>query len=102
LTRTSYLKSKGLGKACALITGGRFSDGTVGLSIGHISPDAAEGGLIALVVTGDRIVIDIINRVIRLDVDDTELAERHADMLASNHSRLRQNGVTRSDLDLKT
>jgi dihydroxy-acid dehydratase len=79
---TSYLKSKGLGKACALITDGRFSGGTSGLSIGHVSPEAAEGGLIALVVTGDRIVIDIPNRVIRLDVDDAELAERHADMIA--------------------
>ncbi|MDB5713846.1 MAG: dihydroxy-acid dehydratase [Sphingomonadales bacterium] len=79
---TSYLKSKGLGKACALITDGRFSGGTSGLSIGHVSPEAAEGGLIALVVTGDRIVIDIPNRGIRLDVDDAELAERYADMAA--------------------
>jgi dihydroxy-acid dehydratase len=79
---TSYLKSKGLGKACALITDGRFSGGTSGLSIGHVSPEAAEGGLIALVVTGDRIVIDIPNRGIRLDVDDAELAKRHADMVA--------------------
>lgn len=77
---TSYLKSKGLGKACALITDGRFSGGTSGLSIGHVSPEAAEGGLIALVVTGDRIVIDIPNRRIRLDVGDAVLAERHAEM----------------------
>jgi|UniRef100_UPI0035CACFC4 dihydroxy-acid dehydratase len=79
---TSYLKSKGLGKACALITDGRFSGGTSGLSIGHVSPEAAEGGLIALVVTGDRIVIDIPNRGIHLDVDDAVLAERHAEMVA--------------------
>ena len=78
---TSYLKSKGLGKACALITDGRFSGGTSGLSIGHVSPEAAEGGLIALVNTGDRIVIDIPNRVIKLDVDDAELARRHEEMV---------------------
>ena len=79
---TSYLKSKGLGKACALITDGRFSGGTSGLSIGHVSPEAAEGGLIALVETGDPIVIDIPNRVIRLDLDDALIAERHAAMVA--------------------
>ena len=77
---TSYLKSKGLGKACALITDGRFSGGTSGLSIGHVSPEAAEGGLIALVQTGDPIVIDIPNRVIKLDIDDAVLAERRAEM----------------------
>ena len=75
---TSYLKSKGMGKACALITDGRFSGGTSGLSIGHVSPEAAEGGLIALVETGDPIVIDIPNRVIKLDLDDALIAERHA------------------------
>ena len=79
---TSYLKSKGLGKACALITDGRFSGGTSGLSIGHVSPEAAEGGLIALVETGDPILIDIPNRAIRLDLDDAVLAERHAAMVA--------------------
>ena len=79
---TSYLKSKGLGKACALITDGRFSGGTSGLSIGHVSPEAAEGGLIALVETGDPILIDIPNRVIRLDLDDAVLAERRAAMEA--------------------
>ena len=78
---TSYLKSKGLGKACALITDGRFSGGTSGLSIGHVSPEAAEGGLIALVNTGDAIIIDIPNRIIRLDVDDAELAHRHEAMV---------------------
>jgi dihydroxy-acid dehydratase len=79
---TSYLKSKGLGKACALITDGRFSGGTSGLSIGHISPEAAEGGLIALVEDGDRIAIDIPNRSIRLDVADVELERRQAAMMA--------------------
>ncbi|AMK25369.1 MULTISPECIES: dihydroxy-acid dehydratase [unclassified Sphingobium] len=79
---TSYLKSKGLGKACALITDGRFSGGTSGLSIGHVSPEAAEGGLIALVATGDPIVIDIPNRVIKLDLDDAVIATRKAEMEA--------------------
>nr|WP_047165435.1 dihydroxy-acid dehydratase [Sphingomonas sp. Y57] len=79
---TSYLKSKGLGKACALITDGRFSGGTSGLSIGHVSPEAAEGGLIALVQTGDPILIDIPNRGIRLDVDDATLAARQEEMIA--------------------
>jgi dihydroxy-acid dehydratase len=78
---TSYLKSKGMGKECALITDGRFSGGTSGLSIGHVSPEAAEGGLIALVETGDPIVIDIPGRVIRLDLDDALLAERRAAMI---------------------
>ena len=75
---TSYLKSKGLGKACALITDGRFSGGTSGLSIGHVSPEAAEGGLIGLVKTGDEILIDIPNRGITLNVPDAVLAERRA------------------------
>jgi len=73
---TSYLKSKGLGKLCALITDGRFSGGTSGLSIGHISPEAAEGGTIGLVRDGDLIKIDIPNRRIHLDVSDEELARR--------------------------
>ena len=73
---TSYLKSKGLGKACALITDGRFSGGTSGLSIGHASPEAAEGGVIALVEEGDVIEIDIPNRRIHLTVSDDELARR--------------------------
>ena len=70
---TSYLKSKGLGKACALLTDGRFSGGTSGLSIGHASPEAAEGGAIGLVEDGDTIHIDIPNRTINLAVDPTEL-----------------------------
>ena len=75
---TSYLKSKGLGAACALVTDGRFSGGSSGLSIGHVSPEAAEGGAIALVEEGDVIAIDIPARSIRLDVADKVLAERRA------------------------
>jgi dihydroxy-acid dehydratase len=73
---TSYLKSKGLGKACALITDGRFSGGTSGLSIGHVSPEAADGGIIGLVREGDTIAIDIPNRTVHLAVDDDEIAKR--------------------------
>ncbi|MFC5355118.1 dihydroxy-acid dehydratase [Azospirillum himalayense] len=73
---TSYLKSKGLGKACALVTDGRFSGGTSGLSIGHASPEAAQGGAIGLVQNGDRIEIDIPNRKINLAVSDEELQRR--------------------------
>jgi dihydroxy-acid dehydratase len=79
---TSYLKSKGLGKQCALITDGRFSGGTSGLSIGHVSPEAAEGGAIGLVREGDRIEIDIPNRTVNLVVSDEELAHRRAAMEA--------------------
>ncbi|QPC89255.1 dihydroxy-acid dehydratase [Mesorhizobium sp. INR15] len=79
---TSYLKSKGLGKACALVTDGRFSGGTSGLSIGHASPEAAEGGLIGLVQEGDTIEIDIPNRTINLAVGDAELAARRVAMEA--------------------
>ena len=79
---TSYLKSKGLGKACALITDGRFSGGSSGLSIGHVSPEAAEGGLIGLVQDGDVIEIDISARSIHLAVDDAELARRRKAMEA--------------------
>jgi len=75
---TSYLKSKGLGKACALLTDGRFSGGTSGLSIGHASPEAAEGGAIGLVEPGDRIEIDIPGRTIHLAVSDEVLAQRRA------------------------
>ena len=74
---TSYIKSKGLGKACALITDGRFSGGTSGLSIGHVSPEAGEGGAIGLVEEGDTIEIDIPNRSIRVALSDDELQKRH-------------------------
>jgi dihydroxy-acid dehydratase len=77
---TSYIKSKGLGKACALITDGRFSGGTSGLSIGHVSPEAAEGGAIGLVEEGDIIEIDIPKRSIHLAVSDEVLASRRIDM----------------------
>ncbi len=77
---TSYIKSKGLGKACALITDGRFSGGTSGLSIGHVSPEAEEGGLIGLVQNGDMIEIDIPSRSIRLAVSDEELNQRRSAM----------------------
>ncbi len=75
---TSFLKGRGLGKACALITDGRFSGGTSGLSIGHVSPEAAAGGTIALVRDDDPIVIDIPNRTLTLDVPADELAARRA------------------------
>ena len=76
---TSYIKSKGLGKACALLTDGRFSGGTSGLSIGHASPEAAAGGAIGLVRNGDRIRIDIPNRSINVLVSDEELAKRRVE-----------------------
>jgi len=79
---TSYLKAKGLGKACALITDGRFSGGTSGLSVGHISPEAAEGGLIALIEDGDAIRIDIPSRTIHLSVEPREIERRRAMTLA--------------------
>ena len=79
---TSYLKGRGLGKACALVTDGRFSGGSSGLSIGHVSPEAAEGGAIGLVEEGDIIVIDIPNRSISFQVSEAELAQRRAAMEA--------------------
>jgi dihydroxy-acid dehydratase len=77
---TSYIKSKGLGKACALLTDGRFSGGTSGLSIGHVSPEAAEGGAIGLLQDGDLIEIDIPGRTIRVALSDDELSQRRANM----------------------
>jgi dihydroxy-acid dehydratase len=79
---TSYLKSKGLGKDCALITDGRFSGGTSGLSIGHASPEAAEGGAIGLVEEGDAIEIDIPNRSINLAISDDVMDQRRRAMEA--------------------
>ncbi len=81
---TSYLKSRHLDKACALITDGRFSGGTSGLSIGHVSPEAASGGEIAVIRTGDEIEIDIPRRSIRLMAGDEEIAAR---MAAQQHFR---------------
>jgi len=80
---TSYLKGRGLGAQCALITDGRFSGGTTGLSIGHVSPEAASGGAIALVEDGDTITIDIPGRTMNLDVTDAELEDRRARLEAS-------------------
>ncbi len=80
---TSYLKGRGLGKACALVTDGRFSGGTSGLSIGHVSPEAASGGAIALVQTGDTISIDIPHRRITLEVSEEELTERREQLEAN-------------------
>ena len=77
---TSYIKGLGLGKECALITDGRFSGGTSGLSIGHVSPEAAAGGAIALVQNGDTIAIDIPAREIDLELHHEELAERRAQL----------------------
>ena len=82
---TSFLKGKGLGRACALITDGRFSGGTSGLSICHVAPEAALGGVIALVTNGDRITIDIPRRDLTLEVSDTELATRRDQVLARLH-----------------
>jgi len=93
---TSYLKSKGLGKTCALLTDGRFSGGTSGLSIGHVSPEAALGGTIGLVRSGDRIEIDIPNRTIHLAVSENELAERRLeqDRLGWKPAEKRRRNVT--------
>jgi dihydroxy-acid dehydratase len=88
---TSYLKGKGLGKACALVTDGRFSGGTSGLSIGHVSPEAAEGGALALVREGDRIVIDIPARKIDVLLSDDELALRREEMLELGARAFRPN-----------
>ncbi|MDE0606134.1 MAG: dihydroxy-acid dehydratase [Acidimicrobiaceae bacterium] len=79
---TSYIKSRGLGKECALVTDGRFSGGTSGLSIGHASPEGAEGGAIALIETGDMIDVDIPDRSVNLRISDAELAERRRAMEA--------------------
>ena len=79
----------GLGKACALLTDGRFSGGTSGLSVGHVSPEAAEGGAIALLEEGDAIRIDIPNRKIDVQVADSELAERRKKMDALGHNGYR-------------
>ncbi len=92
---TSFLKSRGLGKQCALITDGRFSGGTSGLSIGHVSPEAASGGAIALIEEGDRIVIDIPNRTIDVDVDEAVLVQRRAAMVAKGKEAFKPIGRDR-------
>jgi dihydroxy-acid dehydratase len=83
---TSYLKSKGLGKKCALITDGRFSGGTSGLSVGHVSPEAAAGGAIALVRNGDLIEIDILKRSINVRLSEAELSKRKREEAARNEN----------------
>jgi dihydroxy-acid dehydratase len=88
---TSFLKGKGLGKACALVTDGRFSGGTSGLSIGHASPEAGEGGAIGLVREGDRIRIDIPARTIDVLVDQATLDQRRADEVAKGKDAFRPN-----------
>jgi dihydroxy-acid dehydratase len=88
---TSFLKGKGLGKACALVTDGRFSGGTSGLSIGHVSPEGAEGGAIALIEEGDLIEIDIPSRKIDVAVDEAVLAARREKMLARGKDAFRPN-----------
>src|SRR5690606_29647271 len=80
---TAFLKGAGLGKVCALITDGRFSGGSSGISVGHISPEAAAGGAIGLVEDGDRVLIDVHERRLELLVDEDVLAERRAKMDAS-------------------
>jgi dihydroxy-acid dehydratase len=92
---TSYLKSKGLGGSCALITDGRFSGGTSGLSIGHVSPEAAEGGAIGLVEEGDTIEIDVPRRRLRLAVAEETLARRRAAMDAKDEHAWQPLGRTR-------
>ncbi len=99
---TSYLKSKGLGKHCALVTDGRFSGGTSGLSIGHCSPEAASGGGIGLVEDGDKIEIDIPNRSINIAISDEELAERRVKMEASDKPWKPKNRVREVSTSLKT
>jgi len=99
---TSYLKSKGLGKHCALVTDGRFSGGTSGLSIGHCSPEAASGGGIGLVEDGDKIEIDIPNRSINIAISDEELAERRAKMEASDKPWKPKDRVREVSTSLKT
>ncbi len=97
---TSYLKSKGLGKACALVTDGRFSGGTSGLSIGHVSPESAEGGPMGLIENGDQITIDIPKRVIRAEVSDDVLNQRRQSMEALREKawqpKARQREVSRA------
>jgi dihydroxy-acid dehydratase len=92
---TSYLKSMGLGKSCALITDGRFSGGTSGLCIGHVSPEAEEGGLIGLVQDGDRIEIDIPARLLRLDVAEDEITRRRSVMEAKGKDAWKAQGRVR-------
>ena len=92
---TSYIKSRHLGKECALITDGRFSGGTSGLSIGHVSPEAAAGGAIALIEEGDLISIDISSRAIELKVSDQELESRREKEIAKGRMAFKPQGRNR-------
>ena len=98
---TSFLKGKGLGKACALVTDGRFSGGTSGLSIGHVSPEAAEGGPIGLVREGDRIRIDIPSRRIDVVVDEATLRARRDEENARGADAFRPNREREVSLALR-
>lgn len=98
---TSYIKSKHLGKECALITDGRFSGGTSGLSIGHVSPEAAAGGAIGLIKDGDIIEIDIPNRSINVKVSDAELEKRRQEELAKGNEAFKPNRVRNVSKALK-
>lgn len=98
---TSYIKSKHLGKECALITDGRFSGGTSGLSIGHVSPEAAAGGAIGLIKDGDIIEIDIPNRSINVKVSDAELEKRRQEELAKGNDAFKPNRVRNVSKALK-
>lgn len=98
---TSYIKSKHLGKECALITDGRFSGGTSGLSIGHVSPEAAAGGAIGLIKDGDIIEIDIPNRSINVKVSDAELEKRRQEELAKGNEAFKPNRVRKISKALK-
>lgn len=98
---TSYIKSKHLGKECALITDGRFSGGTSGLSIGHVSPEAAAGGAIGLIKDGDTIEIDIPNRSINVKVSDVELEKRRQEELAKGNEAFKPNRVRNVSKALK-
>ena len=97
---TTYLKSKKLDKACALLTDGRFSGGTAGLSIGHVSPEAASGGLIGLVKDGDTIEIDIPNRSIELKVDEKELLKRHEEKIKTGGYKPKRSRTISKSLQL--
>jgi dihydroxy-acid dehydratase len=92
---TSYLKSKNLGTRCALITDGRFSGGTSGLSIGHVSPEAAAGGVIALIRNGDEIQIDIPNRLLQVNLSDSELEKRRNEELKRGNKAFTPKNRTR-------
>lgn len=96
---TAFLKGSGMGKKCALVTDGRFSGGSSGISVGHVSPEAAAGGLIGLVRDGDTVTIDVHNRQLNVEISDEEIASRRAEMEASENPwkpATRQRKVTKA------